>query len=93
MFHVKHPPPPPEGAAGVRCGRLPLAQRYAELLATEAWSRGLLGPREVPRLWERHLLNCAVVGGPGTRRASVGDVGSGAGLPGLVLAIAGRTCG
>ena len=42
-------------------GRLPLAERYAELLATEGVLRGLIGPREAPRLWDRHLLNCAVL--------------------------------
>ena len=50
--------------------------------------RGLIGPREAPRLWERHLLNCAVLGEVVPRGAAVADVGSGAGLPGLVLAIA-----
>jgi 16S rRNA (guanine527-N7)-methyltransferase len=68
--------------------RLPLAQRYAELLATEGVLRGLIGPREAPRLWDRHLLNCAVLGEWIPEGASVCDVGSGAGLPGLVLAIA-----
>jgi 16S rRNA (guanine527-N7)-methyltransferase len=66
---------------------LPQAVEYAHLLATRATVRGLIGPREVPRLWERHLLNSAVVSdlvGPG---ATVCDIGSGAGLPGLVLAI------
>jgi 16S rRNA (guanine527-N7)-methyltransferase len=66
---------------------LPVAEAYARLLATEATVRGLIGPREVPRLWERHLVNCALVTdlvGPG---ASVCDIGSGAGLPGLVMAI------
>ncbi len=65
---------------------------YAELLATAGVDRGLIGPREVPRLWERHLLNCAVVVEPAAgiipQDALVGDVGSGAGLPGLVWAIA-----
>jgi len=68
--------------------RLDLAQRYAVLLAGIGVERGLLGPREVDRIWERHLLNSAVVGellGPGER---VVDVGSGAGLPGIPLAIA-----
>ena len=50
--------------------------------------RGLIGPREAPRLWDRHLLNCAVLGEVVADGASVADVGSGAGLPGLVLAIA-----
>nr|WP_205473119.1 16S rRNA (guanine(527)-N(7))-methyltransferase RsmG [Nocardioides sp. SYSU D00038] len=69
-------------------GRLALAERYAELLATEGVVRGLIGPRETPRLWDRHLLNCAVLAGPVPRGARVADLGSGAGLPGLVLAIA-----
>ena len=69
-------------------GRLPLAERYAELLATEGVVRGLIGPREAPRLWDRHLLNCAVLAEVLPKSASVADVGSGAGLPGVVLAIA-----
>ena len=68
--------------------RLPLAERYAELLATEGVVRGLIGPREAPRLWERHLLNCGVLAELVPPAASVADVGSGAGLPGVVLAIA-----
>jgi 16S rRNA (guanine527-N7)-methyltransferase len=67
--------------------RLPLAEGYADVLAVEATVRGLIGPREVPRLWERHLLNCAVVTDLIPVGASVCDVGSGAGLPGIVLAI------
>lgn len=68
--------------------RLPLAQRYVEHLATSGIERGLIGPREVPRLWARHVLNCAVVQEYIAQDASVADVGSGAGLPGLCLAIA-----
>ena len=68
--------------------RLPLAERYVGLLATAGVERGLIGPREAPRLWERHLLNCAVLGEVMPPSASVADVGSGAGLPGVVLAIA-----
>ncbi len=64
------------------------AERYAELLATEGVLRGLIGPREAPRLWDRHLLNCAVLGEAIPHSSSVCDIGSGAGLPGLVLAIA-----
>src|SRR4051812_34915387 len=67
--------------------RLPLAERYAELLATDGVERGLIGPREAPRLWERHLLNCLCLSSGVPRNASVVDLGSGAGLPGLVLAI------
>ena len=81
-------PPPPDSAAGVFHDRLPLAARYADWLAGAGIERGLIGPREVPRLWDRHVLNCAALAevvAPGRR---VADVGSGAGLPGLVLAIA-----
>lgn len=60
---------------------------YAALLAGAGVERGLIGPREVPRLWTRHLLNCAVVAPLVAEGASVVDVGSGAGLPGLVWAI------
>lgn len=68
--------------------RLPIAERYAAWLADAGVVRGLIGPREVPRLWDRHLLNCAVLAELLPRDAAVADIGSGAGLPGLVLAIA-----
>ncbi|MEU7609104.1 16S rRNA (guanine(527)-N(7))-methyltransferase RsmG [Micromonospora sp. NPDC049204] len=68
--------------------RLDLAASYAELLVTDGVVRGLIGPREAPRIWDRHLLNCAAVAERIPSGASVLDVGSGAGLPGLVLAIA-----
>jgi 16S rRNA (guanine527-N7)-methyltransferase len=78
---------PPAGAPAVFGTRLPLARTYAELLATEGVARGLVGPAEVGRLWERHLLNCAVVADAVPAGASVCDLGSGAGLPGLVWAL------
>jgi 16S rRNA (guanine527-N7)-methyltransferase len=82
-------PSVPDAARRVfRLDRLPLAERYAELLAIAGVERGLIGPRETPRLWDRHLLNCAVLGELIDEGASVADIGSGAGLPGLVLAIA-----
>ncbi|MEP6696744.1 MAG: 16S rRNA (guanine(527)-N(7))-methyltransferase RsmG [Pseudonocardiales bacterium] len=67
---------------------LPVAQVYGASLANDGVLRGLIGPREVPRLWERHLLNCAVVAELIPEGAAVLDVGSGAGLPGIPLAIA-----
>ena len=85
------PAGPPAGLAAIAAkvfgDRLPLAVRYAEQLTTAGTERGLLGPREAPRLWDRHLLNCAVVAELLPMDATVVDVGSGAGLPGLVLAI------
>lgn len=68
--------------------RLPLAQKYHDSLATDGSTRGFIGPREVPRLWERHLINCAVVAEVMPQNATLIDVGSGAGLPGIPLAIA-----
>ncbi|WKS70214.1 16S rRNA (guanine(527)-N(7))-methyltransferase RsmG [Corynebacterium accolens] len=68
--------------------RLPLAQEYHDSLATDGSTRGFIGPREVPRLWERHILNCAVIEQVIPEGATVIDVGSGAGLPGIPLAIA-----
>jgi 16S rRNA (guanine527-N7)-methyltransferase len=100
MFHVKHggpgeqaatsgtPDAVPDAAALVFGAGLDRAQRYAAILASDGVERGLLGPHEVGRLWERHLLNSAAVGEllePGDR---IVDIGSGAGLPGVPLAIA-----
>lgn len=81
-------PSAPETARRVFCDALPLAERFAAFLASEGVLRGLIGPREVPRLWERHLVNCALVADAIPLGARVCDLGSGAGLPGLVLAIA-----
>ena len=79
--------PPPAAAVELFGSRLDLACRYAELLAGPGVERGLLGPREIDRLWERHILNSAVVGELIGRDSRVIDIGSGAGLPGLPLAI------
>lgn len=81
-------PPVPDEARGVFAERLDLAIRFAEMLATDGVVRGLIGPREAPRLWDRHLLNCAVLEEVIVTGATVCDIGSGAGLPGIVLAIA-----
>jgi len=66
-------------------------QAFADILATTGVERGLIGPREVPRLWSRHLVNCAVVAQEANDvirlGSTVADVGSGAGLPGLVWAL------
>jgi 16S rRNA (guanine527-N7)-methyltransferase len=78
------PPLAHEVFTGDALGR---AEAFAELLAGPGVVRGLLGPREVPRIWDRHLLNCAVVAEAVPQESRVVDIGSGAGLPGLVLAI------
>ncbi|GAA4618078.1 16S rRNA (guanine(527)-N(7))-methyltransferase RsmG [Actinoallomurus liliacearum] len=80
--------PAPSIAREIFADALPSAERYAEFLAGPGVERGLIGPREVDRLWERHLLNCAVMAEVIPADATVVDIGSGAGLPGLVLAIA-----
>ncbi|GAB3267815.1 16S rRNA (guanine(527)-N(7))-methyltransferase RsmG [Sinomonas notoginsengisoli] len=85
----------PELAPGERAAaeqlfgdRLDVARQYVGHLATSGLERGLIGPREVPRLWSRHVLNCAVIESEFPQGAAIADVGSGAGLPGLCLAIA-----
>lgn len=77
-----------QAAENIFGDRLSLAERYVEHLATSGTERGLIGPREIPRLWGRHVLNCAVIESEIARGSHVADVGSGAGLPGLCLAIA-----
>jgi 16S rRNA (guanine527-N7)-methyltransferase len=81
------PPPGPPEAADVFGGAIDQAHRYAELLATDGVTRGLIGPRETERLWDRHLLNCAVVAELLPEQGVLVDIGSGAGLPGVVLAM------
>jgi 16S rRNA (guanine527-N7)-methyltransferase len=78
---------PPAEASLVFGDALGTACRYAELLATDGVTRGLIGPRETERLWDRHLLNCAVVAELLPAQGSLVDIGSGAGLPGIVLAM------
>lgn len=67
--------------------RYETVRRYARMLMDQGELRGLIGPREMPRLWERHILNSAAVVPYLARARSVADVGSGAGLPGVVVAI------
>lgn len=78
----------PDVATAVFGDRLSLAERYAELLADIGVEWGLLGPREVERIWDRHLLNCGAVAELLEPGELVADIGSGAGLPGIPLAIA-----
>lgn len=84
---VSRETPPPE-AAGVFASALPTIEAYVDLLATDGVVRGLIGPREVPRLWSRHVMNSAAVLPRVPEGSTVADVGTGAGLPGLVWAIA-----
>jgi 16S rRNA (guanine527-N7)-methyltransferase len=90
MFHVKHVEVSgvPSGARQLFGDRIDRAVRYAEMLATDGVERGLIGPREVHRLWDRHLLNSAVIEELIATGAHVVDAGSGAGLPGIPLALA-----
>lgn len=82
------PGPPPDVARELFGERLDVAERYARLLAGAGTERGLLGPREGPRIWERHLVNSAVVAEAlPSESGDLVDLGSGAGLPGIPLAI------
>lgn len=76
----------PEVAGELFGDRIDLARQFTDALAREGEERGLIGPLELPRLWTRHILNSAIAAP--LFRGSVADIGSGAGLPGLVLAIA-----
>ncbi|MFP7365354.1 16S rRNA (guanine(527)-N(7))-methyltransferase RsmG [Corynebacterium callunae] len=78
----------PPAAAELFGDNLDKAIAYHESLASDGSIRGFIGPREVPRLWDRHILNCGVIGEAMDEGISVADIGSGAGLPGIPLAIA-----
>ena len=88
MSTVDTDPAVPAEAGSVFGPAVDAAAEYARLLATEGTVRGMIGPREVPRLWERHLLNSAAIASLVPVGARVVDVGSGAGLPGIPLALA-----
>ena len=81
-------PTEPSAAVRVFGDRIELARRYTEALATDGVVRGLIGPREPARLWTRHVLNSAAIAELIENGSSVVDIGSGAGLPGIPLAIA-----
>lgn len=81
-------PQTPGIAAAIFGERLGLAERYVAELADTGITHGLIGPREAPRLWDRHVLGCAVLHPAFPAGVSVADIGSGAGLPGIVLGIA-----
>jgi 16S rRNA (guanine527-N7)-methyltransferase len=90
MFHVKHVEvsAAPGAAEAIFGSRMDRAQRYAEILAGAGVERGLLGPREVDRLWDRHILNSVAIGELLDPEERIADIGSGAGLPGIPLALA-----
>jgi 16S rRNA (guanine527-N7)-methyltransferase len=84
MIEIEHEP---AVAAEVFGDRIEVARQFTAALGEHGEERGLIGPLEPPRLWSRHILNSAIIA-PLFSPGRVGDVGSGAGLPGLVLAIA-----
>ncbi len=93
MFHVKRDDEFDQSAVAdaalqIFGDRIESARAYRQILADAGVERGLIGPREVDRLWVRHVLNCAVVGEVISQGAIVADIGSGAGLPGIPLALA-----
>ncbi len=86
MKHGEAPPPPPEAETVFGPG-FEVAERYVQILAGAGIERGLIGPGEVERLWERHVLNSAAVAELIDEGESLADVGSGAGLPGIPIAL------
>ncbi|MEP6479852.1 MAG: 16S rRNA (guanine(527)-N(7))-methyltransferase RsmG [Rhodoglobus sp.] len=76
----------PAVAGSIFGSRIDVARQYTADLARRGEELGLIGPLEMPRLWSRHVINCGLVAP--LVDGTIGDVGSGAGLPGLVLAIA-----
>jgi 16S rRNA (guanine527-N7)-methyltransferase len=91
MFHVKHEfevEVEPLSAARIFGSGIEAARKYTAALVRDGEVLGLLGPREYPRIWTRHVLNSAVVAELVPAGVTVADVGSGAGLPGIPMAIA-----
>jgi 16S rRNA (guanine527-N7)-methyltransferase len=85
---VKHFEAEPDTAEGIFGSQIGLARQYAQKLANDSDELGLLGPRELDKIWSRHILNSAVVAELVRPGELVADVGSGAGLPGIPMAIA-----
>lgn len=84
MFHVEHEP---AAAAQIFGPNIDKARAYTAALVADGETLGLLGPREYPRIWTRHVLNSAVVAELVPAGVTVADVGSGAGLPGIPMAL------
>lgn len=78
----------PAAAAVIFGPGIDLARAYTNRLATDSETFGLLGPRELPRIWSRHVINSALLSELVPAESLVADVGSGAGLPGIPMAIA-----
>ncbi len=85
---MKHFEDEPVAAQAIFGSRVGLARQYAQLLANDSDQLGLMGPRELEKIWSRHILNSAVVAELVIPGELVADVGSGAGLPGIPMAIA-----
>lgn len=92
MFHVKHHEAEPPEAAAIFGENIDLARRYTDTLAQDSDTLGLLGPRELPKIWTRHVINSALVAELLEPNFRVADIGSGAGLPGIPMAIARPDC-
>ncbi|MDO5720302.1 MAG: 16S rRNA (guanine(527)-N(7))-methyltransferase RsmG [Actinomycetaceae bacterium] len=84
-MNVEHPT---DAVRALFQSSFPTVERFAELLVAEGELRGLIGPRELPRLWSRHIVNSAAVLDFIPEHAQMLDIGSGAGFPGIVVAIA-----
>lgn len=92
MFHVKHHEAEPPEAAAIFGDNIALARSYTASLAEASDTLGLLGPRELPKIWSRHVINSALVSQLLNPKSRVADIGSGAGLPGIPMAIVRPDC-